>query len=56
MGSNVGKDKELVSVVTKVVREVSKVPAWQSAILGNATAEDALRQSADEWDSLKSEG
>src|SRR5262249_28150559 len=28
MGSNVGKDKELVSVVAKVVREVSKVPVW----------------------------
>src|SRR5262249_6312505 len=27
-GSNVGKDKELVSVVTKIVREVSKVPVW----------------------------
>src|SRR5262244_1710399 len=28
MGSNVGKDKELVSIVTKVVKEVSKVPVW----------------------------
>ena len=28
MGSNVGKDKELVSVVTKVVKEVARVPVW----------------------------
>ena len=28
MGSNLGKDKELVSIVTKVVKEVSKVPVW----------------------------
>src|SRR5450759_2735322 len=28
MGSNVGKDKELVSIVTKVVKEVSKIPVW----------------------------
>ena len=28
MGSNVGKDKELVSIVTKVVKEVAKVPVW----------------------------
>jgi len=28
MGSNVGKNKELVSIVTQVVREVSKVPVW----------------------------
>jgi dihydropyrimidine dehydrogenase (NAD+) subunit PreA len=28
MGSNVGKDKELVSVVTKVVKEVAKIPVW----------------------------
>ena len=28
MGSNVGKDKELVSIVTKAVKEVAKIPAW----------------------------
>jgi dihydropyrimidine dehydrogenase (NAD+) subunit PreA len=28
MGSNVGKDKELVSVVTKVVKEVATIPVW----------------------------
>jgi dihydropyrimidine dehydrogenase (NAD+) subunit PreA len=28
MGSNIGKDRELVSVVTKVVKEVSHIPVW----------------------------
>jgi dihydropyrimidine dehydrogenase (NAD+) subunit PreA len=28
MGSNVGKDQELVSIVTKVVKEVAKIPVW----------------------------
>jgi len=28
MGSNVGKDKELVSIVTKVVKEVASIPVW----------------------------
>src|SRR5580693_8672275 len=28
MGSNVGKDKELVSIVTKVVKEVATIPVW----------------------------
>src|SRR5947208_10515308 len=28
MGSNVGKDKELVSIVAKVVKEVATVPVW----------------------------
>ena len=28
MGSNVGKDKELVSIVTKVVKEVANIPVW----------------------------
>jgi len=28
MGSNIGKDKELISVVTKVVKEVARVPVW----------------------------
>jgi dihydropyrimidine dehydrogenase (NAD+) subunit PreA len=28
MGSNLGRDKELVSIVTKVVKEVSKIPVW----------------------------
>jgi len=28
MGSNVGKDKELVSIVTHAVKEVARVPVW----------------------------
>jgi len=28
MGSNIGKDKELASFVTKVVKEVAKIPVW----------------------------
>src|SRR5687767_7131846 len=28
MGSNIGKDDELISIVTKVVKEVAKVPVW----------------------------
>ncbi len=28
MGSNVGKDKELVSVVTQVVKEAARIPVW----------------------------
>ena len=28
MGSNVGKDKELVSLVTKAIKEVAKIPVW----------------------------
>jgi dihydropyrimidine dehydrogenase (NAD+) subunit PreA len=28
MGSNVGRDKELVSIVTKVVKDVAKIPVW----------------------------
>src|SRR5215813_7718916 len=28
MGSNVGKDKELVSIVTQVVKEVATIPVW----------------------------
>src|SRR5262249_61086566 len=28
MGSNIGKDRELISVVTQVVREVARVPVW----------------------------
>src|SRR5215216_7858103 len=28
MGSNVGKDKELVSIVTKVVKQVATIPVW----------------------------
>src|SRR5919205_758245 len=28
MGSNVGKDKELVSIVTKVVKEIAAIPVW----------------------------
>src|SRR6195256_2910175 len=28
MGSNIGKDQELISVVTEVVKEVARIPAW----------------------------
>ena len=28
MGSNIGKDRELVSVVTQVVKEVARIPVW----------------------------
>src|SRR5205807_7331134 len=28
MGSNVGKDKELVSIVTKAVKAIAKIPVW----------------------------
>src|SRR5947199_3788316 len=28
MGSNVGKDKELVSIVTQVVKQAAKIPVW----------------------------
>ena len=28
MGSNIGKDQELVSIVTQVVKEVARVPIW----------------------------
>src|SRR5580765_5915895 len=28
MGSNVGKDKELVSIVAKAVKQVAKIPVW----------------------------
>jgi dihydropyrimidine dehydrogenase (NAD+) subunit PreA len=28
MGSNIGKDQELISTVTQVVKEVSRVPVW----------------------------
>src|SRR5437762_7705564 len=28
MGSNIGKDTELISVVTQVVKEVARVPVW----------------------------
>jgi dihydropyrimidine dehydrogenase (NAD+) subunit PreA len=28
MGSNIGKDQELISIVTQVVKEVAKVPVW----------------------------
>jgi dihydropyrimidine dehydrogenase (NAD+) subunit PreA len=28
MGSNIGKDQELISVVTKVVKEVARIPVW----------------------------
>jgi dihydroorotate dehydrogenase len=52
MGSNIGKDPELVSIVTQVVKEVARVPVWakltpsttdivleaRAAILGGADA------------------
>jgi dihydropyrimidine dehydrogenase (NAD+) subunit PreA len=28
MGSNIGKDRELVSVVTQIVKEVARIPVW----------------------------
>ena len=28
MGSNIGKDRELVSIVAKVVKEVARIPVW----------------------------
>ena len=28
MGSNIGKDRELVSIVTKVVKDIARVPVW----------------------------
>src|SRR4029078_7287618 len=28
MGSNIGKDQQLISVVTKVIKEVARVPVW----------------------------
>jgi dihydropyrimidine dehydrogenase (NAD+) subunit PreA len=28
MGSNIGKDQELISIVTQVVKEVSRIPVW----------------------------
>ncbi|HEY3173272.1 MAG TPA: NAD-dependent dihydropyrimidine dehydrogenase subunit PreA [Thermoanaerobaculia bacterium] len=28
MGSNIGKDEELISVVTQVVKEIARVPVW----------------------------
>lgn len=28
MGSNIGKDQELISIVTQVVKEVAKIPVW----------------------------
>ena len=28
MGSNIGKDQELISIVTQVVKEVARIPVW----------------------------
>src|SRR6478752_6046120 len=28
MGSNIGKDRELISIVTQVVKEVARIPVW----------------------------
>ena len=36
MGSNIGKDEGLCSVVTEAVKEVAKVPVWTQAHAGNA--------------------
>jgi dihydroorotate dehydrogenase len=44
MGSNIGKDRELCSVVTQVVKEVSRVPVW--AKLTPATSDIVLEAGA----------
>ena len=44
MGSNIGKDQKLCSVVTQVVKEVSKVPVW--AKLTPSTTDIALEAGA----------
>lgn len=44
MGSNIGQDQELCSFVTKVVKEVARVPVW--AKLTPATADIALEAGA----------
>jgi dihydroorotate dehydrogenase len=44
MGSNIGKDQQLCSFVTKVVKDVAKVPVW--AKLTPATADIVLEAGA----------
>jgi len=44
MGSNIGKDKQLCSFVTKVVKEVARVPVW--AKLTPATSDIAVEAGA----------
>ncbi|HKD12508.1 MAG TPA: NAD-dependent dihydropyrimidine dehydrogenase subunit PreA [Thermoanaerobaculia bacterium] len=44
MGSNIGKDQGLISVVTKVVKEVARVPVW--AKLTPSTTDIALEARA----------
>ena len=44
MGSNIGKDQELCSFVTQVVKEVARVPVW--AKLTPATSDIALEAGA----------
>ncbi len=44
MGSNIGKDKQLCSFVTKVVKDVAKVPVW--AKLTPATSDIAVEAGA----------
>ena len=44
MGSNIGKDQELCSFVTQVVKEVAKVPVW--AKLTPATSDIAMEAGA----------
>jgi dihydropyrimidine dehydrogenase (NAD+) subunit PreA len=44
MGSNIGKDKQLCSFVTKVVKDVARVPVW--AKLTPATSDIALEAGA----------
>ena len=44
MGSNIGKDKQLCSFVTQVVKQVAKVPVW--AKLTPATSDIALEAGA----------
>jgi dihydropyrimidine dehydrogenase (NAD+) subunit PreA len=44
MGSNIGKDEQLCSFVTQVVKEVAKVPVW--AKLTPATSDIALEAGA----------
>ena len=44
MGSNIGKDQELCSFVTQVVKEVARVPVW--AKLTPATSDIAMEAGA----------
>ena len=44
MGSNIGKDRELVSVVTQVVKQVARIPVW--AKLTPSTTDIVIEASA----------